>query len=131
MFDHTGLSKTTELSFSLEDSKRFDHEDIEYWSARELQKALGYSKWKAFKNVLRKAQIACQKSGQDISEHFMRATKILKAGFYEKREIEDVHLTRYACYLVLQNANPRKKPVAIGQTYLAIQTYRQLFHIAE
>ncbi len=105
--------------------KRIDDEENEFWSARELMPLLEYASWQKFKNVLLKAQIACENSGQDPSDHFIRAVKMVNIGSDTKREVEDIHLSRYACYLVVQNADPEKEVVALGQTYFAVQTRRQ------
>jgi DNA-damage-inducible protein D len=86
---------------------------------------LEYTKWQNFKTVLIKAQIACENSGNDPSDHFTGASKMVSIGSDAKREVEDMHLSRYACYLVVQNADPTKEVVALGQTYFAVQTRRQ------
>ena len=86
---------------------------------------LEYVSWQKFKNVLIKAQIACENSGFDPGDHFIQAVKMVAIGSDAKREVEDMHLSRYACYLVVQNADPAKEVVALGQTYFAVQTRRQ------
>ncbi len=93
----------------------------EYWEARELQEMLGYKEWRYFASVIEKAQVACSQSNNNISSHFGVNTKIVKAGVSSK-SIIDYRLSRYACYLIVQNANPKYKNVALGQTYFAIQT---------
>lgn len=93
----------------------------EYWEARELQEMLGYKEWRYFASVIEKAQVACSQSNNNISSHFGVNTKIVKAGVSSK-SIIDYRLSRYACYLIVQNANPKYKTVALGQTYFAIQT---------
>lgn len=108
-----------------EQIKRVDPDDNEFWSARDLMPVLEYSSWQKFSNVLLKAQIACENSGYDPSNHFIRAVKMVPIGSDAKREVEDIHLSRYACYLVVQNADPNKEVIALGQTYFAIQTRRQ------
>jgi DNA-damage-inducible protein D len=108
-----------------EQIKLIDPDGQEYWSARDLMNALGYSEYHKFKPVLSKGQIACEGSGHDSRIHFIRATKMIPIGNDVKREVEDVHLSRYACYLVIQNADPSKSVVALGQTYFAVQTHRQ------
>ncbi|MEP7284235.1 MAG: DNA damage-inducible protein D [Chloroflexota bacterium] len=108
-----------------EQIKRIDPDDNEFWSARDLMPILEYTKWQNFKTVLIKAQIACENSGQDTSDHFIEASKMVSIGSDAKREVEDMHLSRYACYLVVQNADPSKEVVALGQTYFAVQTRRQ------
>ena len=103
------------------------HEDElgkEYWSARELYKLLGYSTWQRFQIAIEQAKITCEQSGQAIEVHFNINVKIVKAGATTKPR-EDYHLSRYACYLIVMNADPNKPIVALGQTYFAYQTRRQ------
>lgn len=102
--------------------RRVDSDGLEFWSARDLMTALEYTSWQYFKPVLIRAQIACENSGHDPDHHFMEAHKLVSLGSDAKREIEDVHLSRYACYLIVQNADPSKEVVALGQTYFAVQT---------
>jgi len=97
----------------------------EYWSARDLSKILGYTEWRNFTTAIEKAKEACQNSGQAVSDHFVEANKLIEAGKRARRKIEDYHLSRYACYLLIQNADPSKPIVALGQTYFAVQTRRQ------
>lgn len=97
----------------------------EYWSARELFAALQYLKWDKFLNVIDKAMEACKNSGQAVSDHFPRVGKMVSLGSGAERDIGDLHLTRYACYLIIQNADPSKEVVALGQTYFAMQTRKQ------
>jgi DNA-damage-inducible protein D len=94
----------------------------EYWSARELFTTLEYIKWDKFLNVIDKAKEACENSGQSIQDHFPRMEKMVSIGSSAQRDIGDLHLTRYACYLIIQNADPSKEVVALGQTYFAVQT---------
>jgi DNA-damage-inducible protein D len=105
--------------------RQIDPDDLEFWSARDLMKALEYTDWRNFKSVLLKAQIACENSGHDPSDHFVGASKMVAIGSDAKREVEDMHLSRYACYLIVQNADPAKEVAALGQTYFAVQTRRQ------
>jgi len=96
-----------------------------YWSARELMEVLGYAKWQRFRDAIQRAVLACQNSGQDPADHFTGAGKMVIIGSGARRKIEDFHLSRYACYLIIQNADPDKEIVALGQTYFAVQTRRQ------
>lgn len=105
--------------------KQVDPDGNEFWSARDLMSILEYSGWQRFKNVLLKAQIACENSGNDPTDHFNDAVKMVLLGSDAKREVEDMHLSRYACYLIVQNADPTKEVIALGQTYFAVQTRRQ------
>ena len=116
---------TTKRMSAFESIRHEDEDGDEYWSARELAKVLGYAKWDKFTNVIQKAKTACENSAQAISDHFRQAGKLIEAGKGAQREIEDVHLSRYACYLIVQNADPSKEIVALGQTYFAVQTRRQ------
>jgi len=101
--------------------KHIDNNGNEYWEARELQQILGYKEWRFFSKVIEKAQIACSQSNNNINSHFGVYSKIVKAGKTTK-PIIDYKLSRYACYLIVQNANPKHEAVALGQTYFAIQT---------
>ena len=104
-----------------EDIKHTDEFGNEYWEARELQGLLGYKEWRYFASVIEKAQVACSQSNNNINSHFGVNTKIVRAGISSKPVI-DYKLSRYACYLIVQNANPKFETVALGQTYFAIQT---------
>ena len=105
--------------------KQVDLEGNEFWSARDLMSVLEYGKWENLSKVIIKAILACQNSGQDSDNHFQRATKIIILGSAAKREAQDFHLSRYACYLIVQNGDPSKTAIALGQTYFAVQTHRQ------
>ena len=128
----------TELK-TFEEIKQVAEYGIEYWSARDLQKPLGYEKWENFSKVIDKAMLACDVAGFDIKDHFPCTKKMVEMpsksrpnekeiGFPDVRKtknIIDYNLSRYACYLIVQNGDPRKEQIALGQTYFAIQTYRQ------
>ena len=101
--------------------KHVDEEGNEYWEARELQNVLNYTQWRRFYSVIEKAKIACIKSNNVILDHFADVGKMVKTGDSE-RLICDYHLTRYACYLIAQNGDSRKKVIALAQTYFAVQT---------
>ena len=98
---------------------------LEFWFARELQKLLGYSQWRSFEAVIEKAKAACKNSGHNPEDHFARARKMVDIGSGAEREIGDIALTRYACYLIAQNGDPSKDQIAFAQTYFALQTRRQ------
>lgn len=109
---------------TFDDIKHLDELGNEYWEAREFMLVLGYSKWGNFNKVIDKAKISCNISNNNVSEHFADAGKVLEVGNNAKMKVTDFHLSRYACYLIVQNADPRKKAVALGQTYFAVQTRR-------
>lgn len=98
---------------------------IEFWFARDLQNLLDYGEWRNFLNVIEKAKTACKMSGQDIQDHFVDINKKVKIGSEAEREIDDIMLTRYACYLIAQNGDPRKEQIAFAQSYFAVQTRKQ------
>ncbi len=107
-----------------ESIRRTDDEGHEYWSARDLSRVLGYTNWRNFKYAIEKARIACENSNHESSDHFDASINMIETGKGARREIEDVLLSRYACYLIVQNADPSKEIVALGQTYFAVQTRR-------
>ena len=116
------MSNQDTASSPFEAIKHTDDDGDEFWSARELSKVLGYSGWQRFYGVIERAQLACENSGQAASDHFNATVKLIAAGKGAQREVEDVHLSRYACYLIVQNADPEKPVVALGQTYFAVRT---------
>ncbi len=112
------------LNQNLDEIKHVE-QDLEYWSARELMPLLGYTTWRMFNNALERARESCKKSDQSINYHFVDADKMIQTGKGATRNVKDYFLTRYACYLVAQNGDPRKIEIAQAQTYFAIQTRKQ------
>ena len=117
------IKKYNEISF--EDIKHIDEYGNEYWLARELQQVLEYKEWRKFSRVIEKARDASNNSKFKVSDHFVQTDKMVGIGSKTSRSIDDYKLSRYACYLIVQNSDPRKEVVALGQTYFAIQTRKQ------
>ena len=109
---------------NFEEIKKIREDGTEYWNARELSEVLQYAQWRNFAKVIDRAKLACQNSGKNIDSDFVEVSKIVEAGATQKKII-DYELSRYACYLIVQNGDPRKEVIALGQTYFAIQTRRQ------
>lgn len=108
-----------------ESIKHIDENGVEFWYARELKDVLDYKEWRKFENVIDKAKQSCENSGMNAFEHFVGADKMVKIGSGAVRRQKDYKLTRYACYLIAQNGDSRKKVIALAQTYFAIQTRKQ------
>jgi DNA-damage-inducible protein D len=129
---------TTELK-SFEEIKQISETGNEFWSARDLQKPLGYEKWENFSRVIDRAMLACYTAGFEVEDHFPAVSKTIEMPIKPRKNVEEIgfpdvrktkniidyNLSRYACYLIVQNGDPRKEQIALGQTYFAIQTYRQ------
>ena len=120
------LEKTSNYTNkTFESIKHIDETGAEYWYARELQKILEYNKWENFEKVIRKAKQSCENSNISNLDHFLDVRKMVTIGSGAEKEIKDYKLTRYACYLIAQNGDSRKKVIALAQTYFAIQTRKQ------
>ena len=119
------ITTLDEFIKKLEENAKKDENGIEYWSARDLQKVLGYSKWSNFENVIDRAKTSCQTFGKPVNSHFADIGKMVDNGGVAPQIIKDYQLTRYACYLIAQNADAKKKIVAFAQAYFAVQTRRQ------
>jgi DNA-damage-inducible protein D len=122
------MPKKTEITIagsSFEDLKQINEHGAEYWSARSLQTLLGYSQWRRFEQAIERAITSCKESGNPPWNHFAGAGKMVGLGSGSERKIDDYHLSRFACYLIAQNGDPRKPEIAQAQKYFAIQTRRQ------
>ena len=117
--------KETYDNHTFEDIKHINENGIEYWYARELQKVLDYKEWRKFEGVIQRAKEACKNSNVNVIDHFVEADKMVQIGSGAERKQKDYKLTRYACYLIAQNGDTRKKVIALAQTYFAVQTRKQ------
>lgn len=117
------ISKPNKLTF--ESIKQVNEHGQEYWSSRDLAKVLGYADYRNFLSVIEKAKEACKNSGHRALDHFVDITEMVQIGSGAERELDSINLSRYACYLIVQNADPSKEIVALGQTYFAVQTRKQ------
>lgn len=107
------------------EDRAHEKDEVEFWYARELQALLGYDEWRNFENVINKAKIACENVKQKVSDHFVGINKTIPMPKGASKEIADIMLTRYACYLIAQNGDPRKDEIAFAMTYFAVQTRKQ------
>lgn len=117
------IQKYSEQTF--ESIKHINEYGQEFWYARELQTALDYSQWRRFEEAIERAKIACEQSGNPVADHFANVGKMVKLGSGSEREVNDYVLSRYACYLIVMNGDPRKEVIAVGQTYFAVKTRQQ------
>ena len=118
--------KTNEIQqlFNQFEAAATNLDDVECWSARDLQKLLGYTQWRNFENIIDKAKFSCQNAGEDLAYHFADVSKTIKMPKGAEKEVNDILLTRYACYLIAQNGDSRKEAIAFAQNYFAVQTRR-------
>lgn len=122
-FERTKLIELKEKFDSIINTE--EKENIEFWYARDLQEQLGYTQWRNFLEVIKKAMISCESAGISVDDHFAEVSKMIKVAKGAKRKVQDYMLTRYACYLIAQNGDSKKQEIAFAQTYFAVQTRKQ------
>lgn len=128
------MTKEREVSLhkDFESIKKVDEDGIEYWEGRELMPMLGYPNWAKSEELVRRAKKACVNSGQEVGDHFHQSVKMVSIGSNTMRKVNDYKLDRYACYLIVQNGDPKKPVIAMAQTYFALQTRKQeVFEITQ
>lgn len=121
----TNISNPENGQTLFESIKHINSHGVEFWVARELMIILEYKQWRRFEEIINKAKISCESSNNTISDHFADVGKMVAIGSNSRRELKDYHLTRYACYLIAQNGDPRKKAIALAQAYFATQTRKR------
>lgn len=125
-FSKMEKSKIIAIKFRFDETIHIvDDTDVEYWLARELMPLLGYERWENFEKAIKRSMESCETSGITVTDHFREVTKMVQLGSGSKRNVRDYMLTRYACYLIAQNGDPKKEEIAFAQSYFAVQTRKQ------
>lgn len=125
------MKELSNQSTPFNSTRQTDNNGREFWSARDLQKPLGYVEWRKFEDAIQRAEIACKNSGSEPSDHFVIAAKPIKGGKGSVQNVQDYHLTRYGCYLTAMNGDPRKPEIAAAQAYFAIKTREAELGVAQ